>query len=309
MPRIADMKLLDLGRKIKQLRPGRPVVVLTFETNELQRLEPLVDSEYIDAVFMWNGNSKILLAIIKYIEDRENVDNDISEADVRVIIVVEDSIQYYSSFLSVLYPELMEQSQSLFSEGMNRLQKLMRMRTRPKVLHVSSYEKALETDQQIPRQPAGRDQRRRLLPRRTPRYDAGLALARKIRSLSPDMPILMQSFNEEYAERAHELGVEFVNKKSPSLLHEIRRFLKDHLGFGDFIFRMPTAARWRAPRISASSKSALRRCPTNRCCSTAGSITFPTADGAQRVEIAERLKPQRVTDFTDTRELREYWST
>ncbi|HPM76810.1 MAG TPA: PEP/pyruvate-binding domain-containing protein [bacterium] len=307
MPRIADMKLLDLGRKIKQLRPGRPVVVLTFETNELQRLEPLVDSEYIDAVFMWNGNSKILLAIIKYIEDRENVDNDISEADVRVIIVVEDSIQYYSSFLSVLYPELMEQSQSLFSEGMNRLQKLMRMRTRPKVLHVSSYEKALELINKYRDNLLGvisdvgfyREGRHDM--------DAGLALARKIRSLSPDMPILMQSFNEEYAERAHELGVEFVNKKSPSLLHEIRRFLKDHLGFGDFIFRMPDG------RAVARAKD-IRE--FEKCIATVPdeSLLFHSRlnhisnwlMARSEFEIAERLKPQRVTDFTDTRELREY---
>jgi len=143
--RVADTDLGQFGQRVKQLRPGLPVVVLGFDHAEMTRLRNLVSREELDSIYLWNGDAKILLAIIKEAEDRANLDADIATADLRVILVVEDSIRYYSAFLSVLYPELMKQSQALFSEGVNLLDRLLRMRTRPKVLHVINYEEALES--------------------------------------------------------------------------------------------------------------------------------------------------------------------
>ena len=304
--RLANTDLGEFGRRVKELRPGTPVVVLGFDHGEMARLRRLVSREAIDSIFLWNGDAKILLAIIKEAEDRANIDEDIAIADLRVILVVEDSIRYYSAFLSVLYPELMKQSQSLFAEGTSRLDKLLRMRTRPKVVHASDYEEAeaivaryrdnllaLISDLGFPRQG-------KLDPR------AGLQLARRVRQQMPDLPIVLQSADEKYAAEAVELGM-FVTKNSPSLLQQVRDFLIEHLGFGPFIFRLADGSEVARASDIREFRECLTRIP-------AESLQYHASHNhisnwllaRSEFDLAAKLRPQKVSDFPSLDALRRY---
>lgn len=237
--REAKKDIVEFGRRVKSINPDQPVVVLGFETADLTHIDNPQNEDAIDATFIWNGDAKILLAIIKHIEDKLNADTDIEVAGIRVILVVEDSIRYFSSFLAALYPELMKQSQSLFAEGLNHLQRLLRMRTRPKILHAKTYEKAIElyekykeyiiaiiSDIGYPR--AGKLD-----------GEAGIQLVNHVRAECPDLPLLLQSAEDRGIERAQKFDALFVDKNSPKLLHTVKHFLIDYLGFGPFTFRLP----------------------------------------------------------------------
>ncbi len=303
--RLFDMDITTFARRIKERPYGLPVVVLAFNNRDLQRLEQIVDDPAIDGIFTWNGDAKILLAISKFIEDRENIDSDITAADVRVILVVEDSIRYYSSFLSTLYPELMMQSQSLFSEGMNRLQRLMRMRTRPKVMLARNYEQASELYEKYA------DNLIAVISDagfwRAGQYDpdAGVRLLGRIREKAPDLPILLQSSEQKYAAMEAELGLLFVNKHSQRLLQRIRRFLRDYLGFGPFIFRMPD----RSEICRANDVSELEQCIRQV---PAASLEYHASHNhfsnwlvaRSEFDMAAAMKPQQVSDFETAEDMR-----
>lgn len=236
--RAEDPGVRRLSARIKEEFSELPTVLLVLDEVELKRLRARPQTDSLDRIFLWTGDTRILLAIIKLTEDALNVAQDTSKTGVQVIIVVEDSVRYYSSFLALLYSELMVQSQSLIAEGLNSLHKLLRMRARPKILLASTYEEAeqyhqayqdhvlaLISDVQFPR--GGK-----LDP------EAGLRLVRKFQSHRSDLPILLLSATAP-PERARELGVELVEKNSPVMLRSLQKFLKDNLGFGDFVFRLP----------------------------------------------------------------------
>ena len=214
MTSLAGMDINAFGRRVKELRPGRPVVLLAIDRNEVSRLRDVIDPKAIDDFFLWSGDIQILLAVIKCVEDRHNVDHDIKSGNVRVIIMIEDSPQYYASFLGVLYEELMRQSLSLYSEGLNDLYRLMYMRSRPKVLHARSYEEGMELF---------RKYRRNVLAvisdiavPRNGELDlrAGLDFARNARRYDPALPLLLQSAQADNREKAVQLGAAFLDKNS-----------------------------------------------------------------------------------------------
>jgi len=307
--RKATLDLVEFGKDVKALRPDQPVVALGFESADRQLLRAMVSPEAFDAVFLWTGDAKILLAIIKRIEDFINVDNDIEVADVRVILVVEDSIRYYSAFLAALYPELMKQSQSLFSEGLNRLQKLLKMRTRPKILHAVNYEQAMDLYQKYRDNilavvsDVGFPVEGRLDP------EAGLKLVRRIRVDNPDLAILLQSAQENFSVKAEELGIQFINKNSPELFYTVRRFLTDHLGFGSFVFRLPDGTEVARAADLRELAECIRTVPDE-------SLEYHARRNHISVwliarsefELAEALRPQKVEDFESIEEVREFLS-
>jgi DNA-binding NarL/FixJ family response regulator len=307
--REATLDLVEFGKKVKALRFDQPVVALGFESADRQLLRAMVSPEAFDAVFLWTGDAKILLAIIKRIEDFINVDNDIEVADVRVILVVEDSIRYYSAFLAALYPELMKQSQSLFSEGLNRLQKLLKMRTRPKILHALNYEQAMELYEKYRNNilavisDVGFPVEGKLDP------EAGLKLVRRIRVDNPDMAILLQSAQEDFSKKADELSIQFINKNSPELFYTVRRFLTDHLGFGSFIFRLPDGREVARAADLRELAECIRTVPDE-------SLEYHARRNHISVwliarsefELAELLRPQKVDDFESIDDVREFLS-
>jgi CheY-like chemotaxis protein len=237
MVRLEDMDVTAFGRSVKALDPRMPVVLLALAEADLKRWPSTPDSTAVDLVFLWTGDSHILVAIIKQVEDRMNVAHDTRVGDVRVMIVVEDSVRRYSHLLSVLYSELMAQSQSLTAEGLNDLQRLVRMRARPKLLLARTYEEAEGFCQRFRNQLLAVIADRRLPRRGDEDASAGLELVRMIRASDDAIPILLQTAEPDEG-RAATLDVLYLHKDD-SVLRQIRSFMVTNLGFGDFVFRMP----------------------------------------------------------------------
>ncbi len=236
---IADMPWARLAREMKRDHSDLTIVLLAFDDRELNEVIENYDRSLIDQVFVWHGDFRILLAIVKTIEDRWNVESDVEIAGVSVIILIEDSVRYYSSFLPHLYTELVKQSQQVIAEGVNLTHKLMRMRARPKILLCTSYEEAeasyrkyrkyvlgIISDVDFPR--GGKA---------TPH--AGLDFARMVREENSDVPIMIQTRDPNYVERAQEVRASVVLKDSPFLLRELSQFMLTIFGFGEFIFQNP----------------------------------------------------------------------
>ncbi|MBI4953379.1 MAG: hypothetical protein HY908_15220 [Myxococcales bacterium] len=260
MARIPDTDVSAFARRVKQRWADLPLVLLVLTDADLLQLPGGYDPQVIDHVFWWTGDARIMLAIIKLIEDRLNVAHDL-ETGVRAIIVVEDSIRYYSSFLSLLYVELMKQSESLVAEGLNDLHRLMRMRARPKVLLARTYEEALAlydrhrasvialiSDVRFPRN--GEED-----------PNAGYELVKAVRAREPDLAVLLQSAEPGSAEKAQELGTSHADKKSPNLLRDLRHFVTEALGFGDFVFRLPDRTEVARARHAYELEQQLRTVP------------------------------------------------
>ena len=305
--RLPDMDAIDFGRQVKQIDPKMPVVVLAFAEGDLKRLPGGAEPGAIDRVFLWTGDARILLAVIKLMEDQANIDPDVRLGDVRVIIVVEDTVRRYSAFLSLLYAELMTQSQSLVAEGVNDLHKLLRMRARPKVVLACSYEQAFACYQRF------RDNCIALItdvsfPRNgVEDVDAGFILAQRVSEQDPYLAILLQSANQENAARALELGVHFVNKNSPRLLRRIRTFLRESLGFGEFIFRLPDRQEVGRARDMYEMEQALHTVPTTSIEYHATRNHFSLWLTARSMfGLAKLIRPTTISDFGDVEGLRQH---
>jgi len=237
--RVADMHAVDLARQIKQVGVDTPIVLLTYDSRELSQLTRSGGIDIFDKVFVWQGDFRIFLAIIKFIEDRMNIEHDTNLVGVQSIIVVEDSVKFYSSYLPLIYTAVLEHTADLLSEGINPSHKLLRMRARPKIILCSNYEEAWQyfetyhenvlgviSDIEFPR--GGEFD-----------PEAGFRLARAVRKSHADIPVLLQSRDVANKARAEELGVSFLLKGSAVLLHELKRYMVRHFGFGDFVFRLP----------------------------------------------------------------------
>ncbi len=236
--RVGDMNVSDFVAEVKR-RKDIPVSALAAHAWELPELQGLTESGLADWVFLWQGDVKVLLAMIKQMEDRLNAPHDVNEGGVQVIVVVEDEVRFYSVFLPLIYTEVTTQTARLMGEGLNLPHRLLRIRARPKILLARNYEEAtgfldtygpsllgLITDVSFPRNGKMDD-------------NAGPSLVEHVRSRFEDVPVLMQSTESRHAAMCEELGVTFLSKQSSNLLEEIRRFMIDHFGFGDFVFRMP----------------------------------------------------------------------
>lgn len=308
MTRLADMDVVSFGRRVKALRPGRPVVLLALDESELQDLPLGLDRTALDGVFLWTGNANILLAIIKHIEDRENIDNDIAVAGVRVIIVVEDTVRHYSKFLGLLYTAILGQAQSIMREGLNDTHRIHRLRARPKVLLTQTYDEAVSlyeiykenvvaviSDIRYPR--GGETD-----------PEAGVKLARHIRADSPWLPILLQSAEPENARHAKAFDAHFIHKTSQTLLHDVRTFLIDNLGFGDFIFRRPDGIEVARARDLRTMRQIIAEVDRSSLVYHVGNNHISTWLMARcEFEMARQLRPWGLDDFDgDIERVREY---
>ena len=299
MTSLADIDVNDFGRKVKELRPGRPVVLLALDRRELRDLRGAVDRDAIDATFLWSGDAKILLAIIKYVEDRENLERDVEKGHLKVILIVEDSLAYYSSFLGLLYHELTAQSLSLYAEGVNKIQRQMYMKARPKIVHATSYEEGVELFEKY---------RRHLLaiicdvgiPRQgTLDEQAGFRFVELARKASPDLPVLLQSADSKHREAADEAKAAFIEKGSHTLLDRIRRFLREDLGFGHFIFKSSAdGGELDRARDLRELEAKLVTIPDESLRYHAEHNHFSVWLLARgELDLAERIRPGKISDF------------
>ncbi|MGA8774788.1 MAG: PEP/pyruvate-binding domain-containing protein [Terriglobales bacterium] len=302
---VGEMNAAQLAREVKKLGRDIPVVVLAYDYREVKSFvarNPVTD---IDRIFLWQGNARILIAIVKYVEDKRNVGNDAKALGVPVLLVVEDNIRYYSSILPVIYTELISQSRRVIREGINVAHKLVRQRARPKILLCSDYEDAARqameyrenllavvSDVQFPR--GG-----------TVDQNAGFELAHVIRESVPDVPIVLHSSHTEYRTRAYAEGFTFLQKRSPTFLRDFRRLLTQQCAFGDFIFRMPDGAEVARASDMNSLEALLHTVPAESLSYHSQRNHFSRWLTARtEFAVAQKLRPRKVSDFPDLEALR-----
>lgn len=239
MPGNADNDAFTVARAVKLEFPDIPCVVLTpFSHGITQRImnEDLSIFEY---VFCWLGNTNLILSIIKLIEDKMNLEHDIDEAGVQMILLVEDSIRFYSSILPNLYSYILTQSQSFATEALNSHTATLRMRGRPKVVLARTYEEAMDYFVRFPENILGVISDCRFPKGGVKDSEAGLKLLSEFHRRAPFLPLIMESSETENAEKAEKLGFRFIDKNSKKMNIDLRNVMAEHMGFGDLIFRDP----------------------------------------------------------------------
>ena len=302
MPQLAEREALSLGQKIKELGLGIPVYLLTHREVFLPGESP---AEGIDRQFVWTGNADLLVALVKNAEDAMNVDFDTKSVGIRVIIVVEDSPRYQSCLLPILYRELVVQTQDVIREGLNQEHRLLTMRCRPKILLASTYDDALTLFRKFEPYVLGVISDVRFP--RGGRLDAsaGVDLLRAIKAQRFDIPLLLMSNEPDNARRAGEIPAWFVDKNSASLLGDVRSFVLERLGFGDFIFRSEQGEEiCRAGSLFALEER-LKTIPAEALVRHSRHNDFSRWFFARtEFELADRLRPMSEKDFASPELLR-----
>ncbi len=234
-----DSDAFGVVRRLKEHHPQIPVVVLTPFSRKITLSLNQEDLSKIDYIFCWLGNADLLLAIIKLIEDKMNADHDVQEVGVQAILLVEDSVRFYSSYLPHIYKLIFKQSKMFMTEGLNEHQQMLRMRGRPKILLATSYEEAMQFYEKYKNNLLGI-----ITDIKYPRNgiedpEAGIQLSRKVKRDDKLMPVLLQSSDEHFQDLAKEMKVGFINKYSKSLSIELKNFIREYFAFGDFVFIDP----------------------------------------------------------------------
>lgn len=240
MPGIDLSETFSGARRIKNLRPDMPIVVLTPFSKEVSRRLANEDLAAVDYVFSWLGNVDLLLAIIKLLEDRLNADRDINEVGVQMIMLVEDSVRFYSSVLPTVYKNLLKQSFESSTEALNQHEQMLRMRGRPKVMLARDYEEAMELYRRYGDNMLGVISDVSFKREGVKDTHAGLRLANFLRKTNPNLPIIIESSEPENADPAMQMGCVFLDKNSKKLPVDLANAIKTRFGFGDLVLTDPT---------------------------------------------------------------------
>ncbi len=304
MTRVGEMDVKAFGTEAKRVIKGLPVVMLSHNTRELATLSA---GDGIDRIFVWTGDSRILLSICKLIEDERNVENDVRDGDVQVILLVEDSRRFYSAYLPLLYTQLVNQTTRLMGEGGNLHEKLLRLRARAKILLASDMNSAksvidryhnniigIFTDGKFPNQGGQRD-------------TAGLELVRYAQEGHRYMPILFQSKNLELKEDAESLGVRFLHKEDTQLYRRIEEFMVDEMNFGDFVFRTPDGSEVTRASNLEEFIHGLENAPIESIEYHAGRNQFSHwLRTRSEFYLAAEMRPKKIGDFDNPEGVRKY---
>ena len=239
MPGNADNDAFSVARDIKAEFPHMHCIVLTPFSHGITKRMENEDLSIFDYVFCWLGNTNLILSIIKLIEDKMNLEHDINEGGVQMILLVEDSIRFYSSILPNLYNYILAQSKRFATEALNRHSATLRMRGRPKVVLARNYEEAMSLYERYSDNMLGVISDVRFPIHGEKDSEAGLKLMREIRQNDPYLPLILESSESENRAKAEAEGFRFVDKNSKKMSLDLRKILEEHFGFGDFIFRDP----------------------------------------------------------------------
>lgn len=305
-PYLVDMTAAELARRVDAAGLDVPIALLARDPRELADLTAQAEEPaQLEGAFLWQGDARILVGIIKSVEDRRNVAHDTRVVGVQVILVVEDDIRAYSSFLPVIYAQLLEHSQRVIEEGFNISQKILRMRARPKILLCRTYEEAqasfelyqehvlgVISDVEFPRGGVQDPQ-------------AGAELARTVRSRYPDIPIILHSSRPENRALADSVEASFLLKGSPTLLKDLRRVMLQDFGFGDFVFRL-------ADGSEVARAGDLRGLAEVAATVPAESILYHGSrnhfsrwfKARTEFDLADALRPRKASDYPDAESLR-----
>jgi hypothetical protein len=300
---------LKIVAEINAAKPRIPILLLVNNNSDVRYFKIAATSiPAIDRVFVWNGNSNVFLAMIKYIEDKKNAAKDTRIGGVRIILLVEDSIKYYSRYLPLLFASVMTQTQALVSdESTDELHKIFKYRARPKVLLVSTYEAALEVIHEYKEYLLCVISDVKFARNGVLDEDAGIELLKFVKqNLRYPIPLLLQSHDVLNADRAHEIQAGFINKNSDSLSHDINEFINSNLGFGHFIFRNGEGIEIGVAKNLHEFESLLLRVPVESLVYHGKSNDFSTWLMARgEINIAERLIPYKTDEFDDPAKIRE----
>ena len=302
---IEDMHVIKFANKIREEGIEIPIVLLAYDNREKKDLVTNYDTSIFERIFIWQGDYRLLIGIIKCIEDKINVEHDTNVVGVQSIILIEDDVKFYSAYLPIIYNELFQQSQRLLVEGVNLTHKFLRMRARPKILLCTDYEEALAYYQKYSDTVLGIISDINFRKNGVKDPESGILFAQKVMKDHADIPILLQSSNAELAKRAHEIGASFLQKGSPRLLHELREFMINNFGFGDFIFKTPDGKEvGRATNIKELEEQ-LKIVPDESILYHAERNHYSIWLKA-RTEfwLAHRLRPRKVSDFASVLDLR-----
>lgn len=303
---LSDTDAVEFTRRAKQLRPGIPVVLLAFHHRELSLTRDQVQGAY-DNIFIWNGESKMLLTIIKLAEDKVNVEADTAQGGVRVVILVENSIRFYSSYLPLIYTEIMQQAAGLLSEGINSTNRRLRMRARPKILLAENFEDAVSLFRKYRRNLLGVISDIQFPKGGQIDEMAGIKLARLIKKKLPDLPVLLQSSDQSKAEQAYACDAGFLNKTSPKLLNKLSVFINRNFGFGDFVFKLPDGSELDRASGFKEMQECIARVEIESLVFHAERNHFSNWLIARtEFALANSLRPRKVSEFVDRQDLRKF---
>jgi len=301
---------IETAKAIHHNKSRLPILLLVNNNSDLLFFTKAAEGlTSIDRVFVWNGNTSIFLAMIKYIEDKKNVARDIQVGGVRVILLVEDSVKYYSRYLPLLYTNVMLQTQNLVSEdSSDELHMILKMRARPKILLVSTYEEAIEivnlykdnllcviSDVKFSKN--GEDY-----------SESGIELLNYVKNtLEFEIPLLLQSHDVSNEQRAREVGADFINKNSDSLSKDIENFIYRRLGFGDFEFMMPDGTKVADAHTLHEFQELMKRVPLESLIFHGRQNSFSKWLMARgEINMAEKLQVKQVDEFEQKQDLREF---
>jgi hypothetical protein len=297
-----------LALQVKAIRKDLPVVVLATDPSTLTRLQDQDKPEGVDRIFLWQNDPTLLVAIIKYFEDMANVDRDTRLGGVRLVLLVEDSIAHYSTFLPAIYTAIMVLTRRLIDEGLNHLHRQLRMRSRAKILLAGSFEAAVEIYRRYRPFILGVITDVRFMKAGRLDDDAGFELVRMLRRDMPELPICIQSAEpDQNRSRAGALQTYFIDKNSSRLMEDLQRFLREYMGFGDFIFRMRDGREIARAGNPRELLDRLQEVPAESILHHAEQQHFSHWMMARtEIRIAEQLYPKRAEDFRDAEDLRQF---
>ena len=303
---IEDMHVIKFAQMVRQSGINLPIVLLAYDNRERKDLTTNYDTSIFERIFIWSGDYRLLIAIVKYIEDRVNVDGDTKNIGVQSIIVVEDNIKFYSSYLPIIYTEVFKQSQKLVREGVNLTHKFLRMRARPKILLCTTYEEAWAYYEKYQEYVLGLILDINFKHHGVKDPEAGIKFARTVRAQHDDIPILLQSSDARFKDKAFQTGASFLHKYSRRLLHELRDFMLQNFGFGDFVFLNNDGKEvFRAADLS-QLEEALKFIPDESLVYHASRNHFSKWLKARtEFYLAHKLRPHKVTDFKSVQGLRD----
>ncbi|MDY0151375.1 MAG: PEP/pyruvate-binding domain-containing protein [Candidatus Cloacimonas sp.] len=308
MMRIGEVGPFQLAKAIKGDYPDLPVLLLLNVASDYVIWEnhPL-EQEFIDDVFLWNGDAKLFLAMVKSVEDKMNVEYDTTHGLVRVILLVEDSVHFYSLFIPSLYSVVMRQTQKLIEEEVSDINKRLRMRIRPKVLLVHNYEDALELYEKYGEYMLCLISDVRYKVNGEVDSQAGIKLIKHIMLKNSDLPMILQSSESENEVIAKELGVNFLNKNSQQLFSDLRNFMVYNLGFGNFSFRDQDGTVIAEAANISEFENKILLIPDESLLFHSKFNHFSNwliAHG--EVQIAKKIRPMQIEDFASREELRNF---
>ncbi len=303
---IDDMHPVKFTQMLRQAGVNTPVILLAYDNKERKDLMRNYNDSIFDRIYIWQGDYRLLVAIFKSLEDQLNMDNDSKSVGVQTIILVEDNVKFYSTYLPIIYREILDQSQRLISEGINLTHKFLRMRARTKILLATNYEEAWAYFEKYKEYVLGviTDVNFRYNGVKDP--EAGIKLAMRIKSEHSDIPILLQSSSKEMERVANHIGVSFLHKGSSHLLHDLRVFMLQSFGFGDFIFRSENGKELARAHNLQSFYEKLKTIPEESIQYHAERNHFSNWFKA-RTEfwLSFQLRPMKVTDFKSIGEMRD----